>query len=86
MREGQTIPSLSVYADPDAKLGELIKIKNSRTEPENAFVAVEYENHWFWIDKRDFASKRVFAFLMILFSLTETGGKTGLPLIMIPSG
>jgi hypothetical protein len=47
---------------------------------------VNYRNHWFWIDDRDFKSKRTFAFLMVLFSLTETGGKEGLPLVTIPSG
>jgi len=38
------------------------------------------------VDDRDFRTKRTFAFLMILFSLTETGGKEGLPLVTIPSG
>lgn len=47
---------------------------------------VNYRNHWFWIDDRDFKSKRTFAFLMILFSLTETGNQEGLPLVTIPSG
>lgn len=42
-------------------------------------------NHWFWIDDRDFKSKRTFAFLMVLLSLTETGGKVGLPLVTIPA-
>jgi len=33
-----------------------------------------------------FRTKRTFAFMMILFSLTETGGKEGLPLVTIPAG
>jgi hypothetical protein len=45
-----------------------------------------YKDHWFWIDDRDFKSKRAFAFLMILFSMTESGGKEGLPLVTIPIG
>ncbi|MFC1823922.1 hypothetical protein ACFL9T_14525 [Thermodesulfobacteriota bacterium] len=83
--EGQTVPSLDTSNNIDEKIGQLIKIKSGKDEPEKAFVAVKYENHWFWIDKRDFQSKRVFAFLMILFSLTETGGKEGLPLVTIPT-
>jgi hypothetical protein len=83
--EGQTVPSLDTPNSTDEKIGQLIKIKSSKDEPEKAFVAVRYENHWFWIDKRDFASKRVFGFLMILFSLTETGGKEGLPIVTIPA-
>jgi hypothetical protein len=83
--EGQTAPSLDTPDGTEEKIGQLIKIKSNKDEPEKAFVAVKYENYWFWIDKRDFASKRVFAFLMILFSLTETGGKEGLPLVTIPA-
>ena len=83
--EGQTVPSLDTPDSTDEKIGQLIKIKSGKDEPEKAFVAVKYENHWFWIDKRDFTSKRVFAFLMILFSLTETGSKEGLPLVTIPT-
>jgi hypothetical protein len=30
--------------------------------------------------------KQTVAFLMILFSLTETGGQDGLPLVTIPAG
>jgi hypothetical protein len=84
--DGLTIPSLSALEDPQKKMGQLIRIKSGREKPDNIFSAVKYEDHWFWIDKRDFLSKRTFAFLMILFSLTETGGKEGLPLVTIPAG
>jgi hypothetical protein len=84
--EGQTIPSLFQTGHAEKKIGQLIKIHSSTEKPENAFTVVNYEDHWFWIDKRDFKSKRTFAFLMILFSMTETGGKEGLPLVTIPSG
>jgi hypothetical protein len=66
-----------------------IRIKGNscgKEKPENAFVAVEYRDHWFWIDDGDFFSKRTFAFVMILFSLTETGEKGNLPIVTIPSG
>jgi len=45
-----------------------------------------FTDYWFWIDDRDFRSKRSFAYLMLLFSLTESGGKEGLPLVTIPAG
>jgi hypothetical protein len=38
-------------------------------------VAVPYRGYWFWIDDRDMASKRMFTFLMFIFTLVETGGK-----------
>ena len=84
--EGQTIPSRVQIDSDKEKIGQLIKVHSSPKKPKNAFTAVQYEDHWFWIDKRDFKSKRTFAFLMILFSLTETGGKEGLPLVTIPAG
>lgn len=64
---------------------QLIRIQSSASSPEQAFVAVRYRDNWFWIDDRDFASKRVFSFLMLLFSLTETGDKTGAPIITVPT-
>jgi len=64
----------------------LIRINHSNEKPENAFVAVKYMDYWFYIDHGDIASKRTFTFLMILFSVTETGGKEGLPLVTIPAG
>jgi hypothetical protein len=50
-----------------------------------SIVAVRFKNFWFWIDDRDFHSKRTFTFLMILFSLTEKGSGQDLPLVTIPS-
>ena len=80
--ESRTIPSES-WGDED---NYLIRINNSKEDPENAFVAVRYRDYWFSIDDRDLISKRTFTFLMILFSVTETGGKERLPLVKIPSG
>jgi hypothetical protein len=84
--EGFTLDSLPPSTGEEAELKQLIKVKTGPDKPENAFTAVKYEDHWFWIDKGDFRSKRTFTFLMILFSLTETGGKEGLPLVTIPAG
>ena len=79
--DGRTIGSVDQTAER-----RLINIHHSVDKPDHAFTAVHYQDHWFWIDNRDFFSKRTFAFLMILFSLTETGGREGLPLVTIPAG
>ena len=84
--DGRTVPSLSEPDSAEEKIGQLIDIKSGSDEPENAHAAVHYKDHWFWIDDRDFRSKRTFTFLMLLFSLTESGGKQGLPLVTIPAG
>ena len=84
--EGRTVPGDNQGKEADPQQGRLIDIKFSEQKPDDAFTSVYYRNHWFWIDDRDFKSKRTFAFLMILFSLTETGSQEGLPLVTIPAG
>lgn len=84
LTEGRTLSSLP--QDEGFAESQLIKINNSKERPQNAFVAVNYRDYWFYIDDRDLKSKRTFAFLMILFSVTETGGREGLPLVTIPAG
>jgi hypothetical protein len=85
VREGRTMGSL-----PVAEVGgkPLIAIHHSREKPQDGetLVAVNYRDYWYWIDDRDFHSKRTFTFLMVLMSLSETGGNEGLPLITIPAG
>ena len=80
VKNGSTVPSFN------HNKGQLMKVKTSIEKPENAFVAVEYKDHWFWIEDGDFLSKRTFAFVMILFSMTETGDKGNLPVVTIPTG
>ncbi len=84
--EGRTVATLSGSKDFNADPGQFIKISSGPDKPENAYTAVKYKEHWFWVDDRDFKSKRAFAFLMILFSLTESGGQKDLPLVTIPAG
>ena len=64
----------------------LIRIQNSIEKPEDAFTAVYYRNYWFWIDDRDFMSKRTFSFAMLLFMLTETGVGEKTPILTVPTG
>ena len=83
--EGRTVPSFVQLDSNGNDLSQTIKIQNSTEKPDYAFTAVRYRDHWFWIDDRDFKSKRTFAFLMILFSLSEKGGQEKLPLVTIPA-
>ena len=63
----------------------MIQIHGASTKPADAFVAIHYRNHWFWIDDRDLKSKRIFSFMLMLFTLADTGEKENLPLITIPA-
>ena len=55
-------------------------------EPRDAFVAAAYDGDWFWIDNRDLATKRVFSFVMLLLSLSESSKPGQPPVITIPAG
>ena len=66
--------------------GALIRIHYSKEPLEDAFAAVPYRNGWFWIDDRDYQSKKLFSFLMFVMTLTETGGKEGAPVVTISAG
>jgi len=83
VEEGRTIATLK--SSGAKEFSTLMAIHHSKEKPADAFTAVRYRDYWYWIDDRDFKSKRTFAFLMILFSLTETGGREGLPLVTIPA-
>ena len=63
----------------------MMTIRCSPACPPDASAAVRYRDHWFWIDDRDLESKRAFAFMMMMFTLAETGEEEPLPLITIPA-
>lgn len=58
-------------------------VRSGAKRPCDAFVAVCYEGHWYWIEKNDFRSKRTLAYLLVLLALADTGAKESLPVITI---
>jgi len=54
--------------------------------PERTYAAVPYRDRWFWIDDDDLRSKRAFAFVMFLFTLSDSGGAERMPVLTIPTG
>jgi hypothetical protein len=86
VEEKRVNPTMSAETGQGAAVPALIRIHSSPDKPRDAFVSVPYRNHWFWIDDRDLRSKSLFSFLMFVFSLTETEGKEGAPIITIPAG
>lgn len=79
--EGRTYPSTLAMDDPD----RLIDIRSSQQKPRDAFVSVRYRDLWFYIDDRDLRSKRTFAFLNVLYNVTQTG-ESAVPVLTIPAG
>jgi hypothetical protein len=82
VREGRVYGSSE---EVDAGAPPLIRIRSGSSHPKEAFVSVSYRDNWFWIDDTDVPSKRVFSFLMMLFSLTETGSREGAPIVTVPT-
>jgi hypothetical protein len=63
----------------------LINVHSSTSKPDPgvAFAAVPYRNYWFWVDDRDVTSKRGLGFLMILFTLVESGPTAAPPVLSL---
>jgi hypothetical protein len=64
-----------------------VRVRYSEKRPADADVhtLVAYRNGWYWIDDRDLESKRTFGLLMLLLTLMETGARSSLPVVTIPS-
>ena len=84
LRETNGTPGLQTGSAEGPGSG-LVRIHCSKSKPADASVSVSYRNQWFWIDDRDLRSKRAFAFMLMLFTLADTGQKESLPLITIPA-
>jgi len=82
--QGRAVPGLEAD-DGTLPPHRLVRIHSSEFEPADASVAVFYRGTWFWIDDRDLRSKRAFTFMLMLFTLSDTGQKEDLPLITIPA-
>jgi hypothetical protein len=78
-------PTAEPEVGPSGPIRPLIRIGSAPDRPADAFLAVPYRGHWFWIDDRDMGSKRLFTFLMFVFTLVETGGKEVAPILTIPT-
>jgi hypothetical protein len=63
----------------------LIRIVSSAKQPDDSFSAVSYRGTWYWIDDDDLASKRVFTFLMVFFSLAQKGVTPQAPVLTVPA-
>jgi hypothetical protein len=62
-----------------------VRVRSSSGKPpaSEAFAAVRYRNQWFWIDDRDLDAKRGLSFLMMLFTLVESGATAAPPVLTI---
>lgn len=61
----------------------LARIRVATARPAQAYAAVPYRGSWYWIDDGDIESKRAFTFMMMFFSLAETGTTNAAPVITV---
>jgi hypothetical protein len=62
-----------------------IRVRSSHEKPLDAFCAVQYRGHWFWIANEDWQTKRALTAVVFFFTLAETGDAGKLPMVTIPA-
>lgn len=85
VKEKRVNPTFAEMAGGE-KVQPLIRIQSSSEKPGDAFVLIRYRDSYFWIDDRDLRSKKIFSFLMFVFTLVETGEKGIAPVVTLPTG
>ena len=67
------------------RLDQRARIHSGTSRPDDAFAAVRYRDHWFWVDESDWQSKRALTAVIFFLTLADTGASGNLPLITIPA-
>jgi len=83
LEDRSAVPPLAVAAGERSH--DVVQIHSGTEEPANAYAAVRYRDHWFWIDDGDWQTKRALTAVMFFFTLAETGAGENLPLVTIPA-
>jgi hypothetical protein len=83
LKEGRALPSTP--STNNVENNAPVRVKCSKSRPADAFAAVHYRGQWFWVDDRDWRTKRAFTAIMFLFTMAENNGDERLPLITIPA-
>jgi hypothetical protein len=69
MKAGRATPGLQTDSSRLNPLGA--HIRSGDGEPHNTFTSVRFRDHWFWVDDSDMATKRLFSFILMAFTLTD---------------
>lgn len=85
LQEGRANPAPAKPEHPSPWDEPLVRIHSSKERPVEANTAVHYHDYWFWIDDRDMKSKSEYLFILVLFSLAETGVAPQTPVITVPA-
>jgi hypothetical protein len=74
----------SGIATPDGTaMSQIATIQSGIEQPADTFAKVKYRGNWYWVGDRDLTTKRIFSFLLVLFTLSETGKGIQQPILTI---
>jgi len=65
-------------------LGDIFKVRASKTLPSQAAIAVKYRGRWFYLSDTDLTTKNTFVLLQQLFALEASKSKALSPLLTLP--
>ena len=77
------LSSMRYIGDTSSTKQPLFTVHSGCQTPCDYFAAVCYQGYWFWIDQRDFQSKRTMAYLKVMLALAATGQKEAVPALTI---
>jgi hypothetical protein len=83
VKDGSVVAGPSGDVRPERQEG--VRIRSGKDRPADAFAAVRYRDHWYWIDNGNLLAKRALSAVMYFFTLADTGDTGRLPLITIPA-
>lgn len=85
LADGRASPGAISSRPKDPRSGPPMRIHVGDVPPKDAYVAVHYNNRWYWIADTDIQSKTTFGVVMLLFSIADTGIKGAAPVVTIPA-
>jgi hypothetical protein len=83
--QGKAAPGLVDTRGAGALNGPPLRVLVTDAQPQDAYVAAQYDRRWFWIADTDIQSKYTFGIIMLLFSIADTGVKGSAPVVTIPA-
>jgi hypothetical protein len=85
IKEGRAFRMDELEPQTEAMHTFKVRVRSSAGKPpeSDSFASVRYRDKWFWIDDRDLAAKRGLGFLMMLFTLVESGATAAPPVLTI---
>jgi hypothetical protein len=82
---GKATAGSSSIGAPASERPPLLNIVSGGTPPHDAYAAIQYRGHWFWIADTDIRSKSIFSGVMLLFSISDVGVRSPAPVVTVPA-